>query len=69
MLTANSNDILFDDLALINLPRPSCQPVMIPVMYGDCDNRFEIEKADSANLNSDCTNNVRSLNSYGDCSN
>lgn len=41
MQTTNINDILFDDLSLINLLGYTSQPVTIPIMYGDCNNRYE----------------------------
>ncbi len=59
MLTAKNNDILFDDLA--------GQPATFPIMYSECDDRFEVETAENPVRNGDCTSYT--LIDNGDCSN
>ncbi len=54
MLTTNNNDILFDDLALITLSGRSGQSTIIPVMYGDCNNRYETETAENLSTDRNC---------------
>ncbi|EHQ29830.1 hypothetical protein [Mucilaginibacter paludis] len=66
MLTTNNNDILFDDVALINLPgRSALQSA--PVMYNDCDNRYEA--AENLSQDCNCSGYTEILKPDYDCSN
>lgn len=46
-MATNDNDILFDDFSLISLTVNSDSSTTLPIMYGDCDNRFEIKTAET----------------------
>ncbi len=46
-MATNNDDILFDDFALISLTVNSDSSTTLPIMYGDCDNRFETETVET----------------------
>ena len=63
-MATNNNDILFDDFALISLTVNSDSSTTLPIMYGDCDNRFEIETAETFRPDDNTVSSMPSIDGY-----